>query len=121
MENTNVINNTLFIKLIENSIFTNRQMQIILNIRNNEKRISDISSGAYYRESKQSKTKLKKLYYSVMLLYLLEIIDDNKLTTLNKITRQLKLIDYNHDERHTNDISRIANVIEEMVNKMIIM
>ncbi len=119
MKNNEDINNILFFKLIENSIFTKRQTEIIINIRNNNKRVSEISSGAYYREVKQSKTKLKKLYYSILLLHLLGVIDNDKLSTLNAIVNKLKLIEFNHNNHHVNDILRIAEVIEDMINKMI--
>ncbi len=119
MKDTDDINNMLFLKLIENSIFTHRQIQIIYNFNNNAKRTNEISSGAYYRQVKQSRTKLKKICYSIMLLNLLNLLNNNQISALTSIINQLRILNDNHDKYHKNDITSIMNVIEEMVNKVI--
>ena len=67
MKNDISENNLLISKIIENSLFTNRQIQIIYNIYNNKKRTDNITSGAYYREVKQCRDKIRKLYYTFIL------------------------------------------------------
>ncbi len=82
-------NSLLLEKIIEKSTFTNRQIQIIYNIQNKEGRLEEISSGAYYREVKQCKNKLRKLFYSIVLLNLMEILDKEQLITLTSIVDKL--------------------------------
>ena len=119
MKNIEPINNMLFYKLIQNSIFTPRQIQIIYNFRNNDKRIRDISSGAYYREVKQSKIKLKKICYSIMLLDLTNIMGSNQITALNPVISQLRTLSEGHDIYHKNNINKVVGVIDEMVSRVI--
>ena len=46
MNNNQVENNLLLLKIVENSAFTERQIQIIYNIYNREERLKEITSGA---------------------------------------------------------------------------
>jgi hypothetical protein len=119
MKDIDPINNILFHQLIQNSIFTPRQIQIICNFRNNDKRIRDISSGAYYREVNQSKVKLKKICYSIMLLNLMNIMGSNQITALNPIISQLRILNENQDIYHKNNINRVMDVIDELVNRVV--
>jgi hypothetical protein len=119
MEDIDPINNMLFYKLIQNSIFTPRQIQIICNFRNNDKRIRDISSGAYYREVKQSKVKMKKICYSIMLLDLMNVMGSNQITALNPIISQLRNLNEGQNNYHKNNINRVIDVIDELVNRVI--
>ena len=119
MENKVDINNLFLFKLIEKSLFTHRQIQIIYNFKNKEKRPKEISSGAYYREVKQSKTKLRKLFYSILLLNLIKVINDNQTTTLNSIVDKLKTLEDNHSRYHDKEINDVINVIEDLINRMI--
>lgn len=119
MENVKDINNLLISKFIENSLFTSRQIQIIYKIKKKEKKIEGISSGAYYREVKQSKTKLAKLIYSILLLNLLGIINTDQIITLESILSKLNALDYNHDVYHDKDLLRVMNVIEDLIERMI--
>jgi hypothetical protein len=119
MKDIDPINNMLFYKLIQNSIFTPRQIQIICNFRNNHERIGDISSGAYYREVKQSKVKLKKICYSIMLLDLMNVMDSNQITALIPIISQLRILNEGKNNYHKNNINRVMDVIDEMVNRVI--
>ncbi len=71
MNNNKIENNLLLLKIIENSAFTERQIQIIYNIYNREERLKEITSGAYYREVKQCKNKIRKI---VLFFYPLKFI-----------------------------------------------
>jgi hypothetical protein len=120
MSNENVINNSLLLEIIENSNFTKRQIQIIYNIYNNEKRLKEISSGAYYREVKQCKNKIRKLYYSIILLRLLNILNEEKLLILNSIVDKLYMLEDNHDKHHNNNLKSVINIIEQVLDKMLL-
>jgi len=119
MENKEDINNLFISKLIEKSLFTNRQIQIIYNFKNKEKRPKEISSGAYYREVKQSKTKLRKLFYSILLLNLIKVMNDNQTTTLNSILDKLRTLEENNTKYQDKEINNVINVIEDLINRMI--
>ena len=119
MERNVDINNLFLFKLIEKSLFTNRQIQIIYNFKNKEKRPKEISSGAYYREVKQSKTKLQKLFYSILLLNLIKVMNDNQTTTLSSIIDKLTTLQDNPGKYHDKEINNVINVIEDLINRMI--
>ena len=119
MEETNPINNLLFHKLIENSIFTQRQIQIIYKYKNKNKRMHDISSGAYYRQLKQSKLKLKKICYSIMLLDLMNVMGSKQITALHPIVSQLRTLNEGHENYHKNTVNNIVTVIDQMVDRVL--
>jgi hypothetical protein len=121
MSNSNIQNNLLLMKIIENSTFTGRQIQIIYKIYNKEERLKDISSGAYYREVKQCKIKLRKFYYSILLLNLIGIINSEQLITINSIINKLSLIKNNHDKYHDKNIEPVINIIEQLLDKLLLL
>lgn len=86
---------------------------------NKEERVKEISSGAYYRELKQSKVKLRRIFYSIVLLNILGITDKEQIMILNTIVNNLRILNNTHDEYHGNEINRVMNIIEELINKMI--
>lgn len=120
MTNSNDVNNLLLNKFIENSLFTKRQIQIIYKIYNREERLKDISSGAYYREVKQCKDKIRKLYYSIILLNLIGVLNSEQLTTLNSLISKLDMLKDNHNMHHNNASKPVINIIEKLLDKMIL-
>jgi hypothetical protein len=120
MSNENVINNSLLLEIIENSNFTKRQIQIIYKIYNKEERLKEISSGAYYREVKQCKDKIRKFYYSIILLRLLNILNEEKLLVLNSIVDKLYTLENNHDKYHTNNLKSVINIIEQVLDRILL-
>lgn len=119
MENKEDINNIFLSKLVERSLFTSRQIQIIYNFKNKEKRLKEISSGAYYREVSQSKIKLRKLFYSILLLNLINAMNNDQVIALNSLLDKLRILENNHIEYHDKEINRVINVIEDVINKII--
>jgi hypothetical protein len=119
MENREDINNLFLSKLIERSLFTNRQIQIIYNFKNKEKRPKEISSGAYYREIKQSKTKLRKLFYTILLLNLINVINDVQMNALNSMLNKLRMLEENKAKYHDREINSVINVIEDLISRII--
>ncbi len=120
MSNNNIENNSLLLEIIENSEFTKRQIQIIYNIYNNEKRLKEISSGAYYREVKQCKNKIRKLYYSLILLKLMDIFNDEQSSILNSIVDKLYKLENNHDKYHDNNLISVINIIEQVLDRILL-
>ena len=103
---------------VANSLFTARQIDIILKRKKGNAPIENISSGAYYRQIKQCKNKITKLYYSIILLSIVDIIDLNTIASLSKIAEQIKALQTYGDS----DSSQTLRVTEVMsvINKIII-
>ena len=76
--------NIIIQKIIKKSLFTERQIEIILK----KKRMLDddfslnITKGAYYRQVVQSRKKIEGLYYSIILLQGLDVISPDDITSL---------------------------------------
>jgi len=75
MNNPNKSNfNTIIREIIKKSLFTERQIEIILK----KKKMIDIefgvSKGAYYRQLGQARGKIESLYYTILLLQAYDVI-----------------------------------------------
>jgi hypothetical protein len=103
---------------VANSLFTARQIDIILKRKKGNTPIENISSGAYYRQIKQCKNKITKLYYSIILMSIVDILDLNTIVSLSKIAEQIKALKTYSDS----DSSQTLRVTEVMsvINKIII-
>ena len=84
--------NTLYGQIIANSIFTPRQISIILNQLKGSGKPDNLSSGAYYRQVKQCKRKVNSLLYSMVLLQSIGIIKTDASVALSKLAEQLSVI-----------------------------
>ena len=66
--------NTIIKEIIKKSLFTERQIEIILK----QKKLLDIefgvSKGAYYRQLSQSRSKIESVYYTIILLQAYDVI-----------------------------------------------
>jgi len=66
--------NTIIQEIIKKSLFTERQIEIILK----QKKLLDVefgvSKGAYYRQLAQSRSKIESLYYTILLLQAYDVI-----------------------------------------------
>jgi len=76
--------NIIIQKIIKKSLFTERQIEIILK---KKKMLYDdislnITKGAYYRQVVQSRKKIEGLYYSIILLQGLDVISPDDITSL---------------------------------------
>ena len=69
--------NMIIQEIIKKSLFTERQIEIILK----QKKMLDIefgvSKGAYYRQLAQSRSKIESVYYTLILLQALDVILTN--------------------------------------------
>jgi hypothetical protein len=112
--------NQLLDSLIQKNLFTKRQITIIYNKTNKENFEYKISSGAYYRQVKQCKNKYQQLIYTVLLLRILNIIDNDKLNTIETIVKQIVNISQLNQHHNTNiTISNdIINVMDQIIKKI---
>jgi len=119
MNSNGIEKNSLFMNIIENSSLTKRQIQIIYNISNKQKKPLNITSGAFYREKRQCKNKIKKIYFSIIILILMDILKDEHIHTLISIADKiLQLV--NNKEHHDNNVIPVMKIIEELINKMLL-
>ncbi len=82
----------LYTQIVANSIFTPRQLSIILNQLAGRGKPKDISSGAYYRQLKQCRKKVYSLLFSMVLLQSTGIVKSEALVALSKLAEQLSVI-----------------------------
>ncbi|HSF27669.1 MAG TPA: hypothetical protein VLA53_01410 [Nitrosopumilaceae archaeon] len=114
-ESTNPIFNNIIKQIIKKSLFTERQVEIILNQLKIEKTDFSITKGAYYRQVNQSRNKLLGLYYSVILLKGLGILIPEDIDVINKLSEQVSVIQ-NSDVFPEREYE-IISVIEALVNR----
>ena len=120
MDSNSIEKNSLFMNIIENSSLTKRQIQIIYNINNNQKKPLNITSGAFYREKRQCKNKIKKIYFSIIILILMDILKDEHIHTLISIADKILQLVNNYKEHHDNNVIPVMKIIEELINKMLL-
>lgn len=82
--------NEILETLIENSIITRRQISIIYNKVSRQEPMKNISSGAYYRQIKQCRQKIKEILYSIILLSISGAIDKDSVLILKKTIDQIE-------------------------------
>ena len=113
-ESPNPIFNNIIKQIIKKSLFTERQVEIILNQLNIQKTDFSITKGAYYRQVNQSRDKLLGLYYSVILLKGLGVLIPEDIDVINKLSEQVSVIQ-NSDVFPEREYE-IISVIEVLVN-----
>ena len=108
--------------LVKNSILTPRQVSIIYKKLGKGKSPIGISEGAYYRQVKQCKDKIRQIIYSIILLRLMEVFDDRICTTLDQLNAQLTQISLVREQQ--SDISQemytrnLIPVLEDVITKL---
>ncbi len=110
--------NNIIQKIIKKSLFTERQIEIILNQKDLLESKFTITRGAYYRQVGQSREKLIALFYSIILLRGLGILLPDDIDVISKLSDQISVIN-NSDvfpEREDEVISVIDRVIRQACN-----
>ena len=107
--------NNIIRKIIKKSLFTERQIEIILNQKDLLESNFSITKGAYYRQVGQSREKLIGLFYSIIVLRGLGILLPDDIDVISKLSKQISVID-NSDvfpEREDEVISVIDRLIRQ--------
>ena len=91
-EPQDLIFNNIIKQIIKKSLFTERQIQIILNQSNLQKSRFSITKGAYFRQVKQSRDKLLALYYSIVLLKGLGVLLPEDVELMSRLSEQVSVI-----------------------------
>ncbi len=114
-ESSNPVFNNIIKQMIKKSLFTERQIEIILNQLNIQKTNFSITKGAYYRQVNQSRDKLLGLYFSVILLKGLGVLIPEDIDVINKLSEQVSVIQ-NGDVFPEREYE-IISVIDALVNR----
>jgi hypothetical protein len=117
--------NSFLVELQRKSSFTDRQLSIIYNRMANHSSRENISAGAYYRQLKQCRTKIKSLLYSILLLRLCGALDGEAIITLDKIALQLDVMsqalgsgDVTTGQSSVEDVSSVVNKLIDSMCKV---
>ena len=108
--------NTIIKEIIKKSLFTERQIEIILK----QKKMLDVefgvSKGAYYRQLAQSRSKIESVYYTLILLQALDVI----LTNSDVISRLAEQVNVMKDSSFTpENEDQIIDVIQKTVKQLV--
>jgi hypothetical protein len=102
--------NVVYRHIIENSLFTERQLYIISKRLGGTPPIENISSGAYYRQVKQCQNKVVRVLYTMILLMHIGAIDSRTPFTIERLLEQLNVI-LNSETAHTLENTGVESVI----------
>ena len=110
--------NNIISKIIKKSLFTERQIEIILNQKDILESKFSITKGAYYRQVRQSREKLIGLYYSIILLRGLGILLPDDIDVISKLSEQINVINESDifSEREDEVISVIDRLVRQACN-----
>ena len=102
-------------QIIEKSLFTERQIEIILKRKNLADSQFTISKGAFYRQVNQSREKLVALCYSWILLRGLGVLSADDMDVINRLSEQISVIKSSDvfPERE----EEVIFVIQELLNR----
>ena len=110
--------NNIIRQIIKKSLFTERQIEIILNQKDLLESEFSITKGAYYRQVGQSREKLIALFYSIILLRGLSILLPDDIDVISKLSEQVSVISEGEifPEREQEVISVIDRLIRQACN-----
>ena len=108
--------NTIIKEIIKKSLFTERQIEIILK----QKKLLDVefgvSKGAYYRQLAQSRSKIESVYYTIILLQAYDVIlpDSNVISRLAEQVNVMKGGSFTPENE-----AQIIDVIQKTVKQLV--
>ena len=104
--------NIIIKHMIQKSLFTERQIEIITRKRD---QLPPISRGAYYRQRAQTAQKTQAVLYSMVLLYALGAIPTKNAAAIAQIAEQMAVIfDSDIDE---SEAVGVLDVVEQAINR----
>ena len=110
--------NNIIRQIIKKSLFTERQIEIILNQKDLLESEFSITRGAYYRQVGQSREKLISLFYSIILLRGLGILLPDDIDVISKLSEQISVINESDvfPEREQDVIDVIDRLVRQACN-----
>lgn len=107
--------NNIIRQIIKKSLFTERQIEIILNQKDLLNSKFTISKGAYYRQVGQSRDKLIALFYSIILLRGLGILLPDDIDVISKLSEQIRVI--NESDIFPEREDEVIDVIDRLIRQ----
>jgi len=104
-------------EIIKKSLFTERQIEIILKQKDLVFTDFAITKGAYYRQVSQSRDKLTGLYYSFIVLKILGVILPGDVDVMSKLSEQVSVI--KDGDVFPEREQEITNIIERVVKQTV--
>ena len=102
-------------QIIKKSLFTERQIEIILNQKNISESKFSITKGAYYRQVGQSREKLIALFYSIILLRGLGILLPDDIDVMSQLSEHIRVM--NDGDVFPEREDQITRVIDMTIRK----
>ncbi len=107
--------NAVIRKMIEKSLFTERQIEIILNQRDLLETEFPITRGAYYRQVGQTKEKMVALFYTIVVLRGLGVILPDDIDVMLDLSEKIDVI--NDSDVPPENVDDVINVIEKYIRQ----
>lgn len=107
--------NNIIRQIIKKSLFTERQIEIILNQKNITNSKFNISKGAYYRQVSQSRHKLMSFFYTIILFRGLGILLPDDIDVISRLSEQVSVI--KDSDVFPEREEEIINVIDRLVKQ----
>lgn len=109
--------NNVIRQIIKKSLFTERQIEIILNQMNLQQAEFAITRGAYYRQVGQSRDKMAALVYTVVLLRGLGILLPDDMDVILQISNQIDVI--KDGDVFPEMENQVTDVIEKLIRQTV--
>ena len=102
-------------EIIEKSLFTERQVEILLHLKGVKSSSLGISRGAYYRQAGQARDKLAKFYYTAVLLRGLGVLLPDDMDVMSRLSEQVSVIlDCEASDGRSDEV---LDVIEKIIDQ----
>jgi hypothetical protein len=121
VDNPNSKSNNFYEEFQRKSLFTDRQISIIYDRITKQSARENISAGAYYRQVKQCRIKIKSVLYSILLLRLCGALDREAMITLDKISLQLDVMSHalgHSDTTEGQSVQDVSMVVGKLIDTM---
>ena len=108
--------NTIMQEIIKKSLFTERQIEIILKQKKMLQVEFGVSKGAYYRQLGQVRSKIESLYYTILLLQAYDVIlpESDVMFRLAEQLNVMKESDFTPENE-----GQIMDVIQQAVKQLV--
>ena len=112
--------NIIYREIIANSLFTERQIDIIYNRLSHQTVPKNISRGAYHRQLKQCRNKIVGVLYSILLLKSIGAIDQQTLSLLGTMCDQLAvMLDIENSDISRNKVTdNVMSAVNGILKKL---
>ncbi len=107
--------NNIIRQIIKKSLFTERQIEIILNQKDLLESKFSISRGAYYRQVGQSREKLIALFYSIILFRGLGILLPDDIDVISKLSENIHVM--NDGDIFPEREDEVISVIDRLIRQ----